>query len=253
MDGRDRESIAKDLESTDEEIRRMAVERLTLLPSAEAIPVLVERLGDSSWRVRKAAIDRLADSAECSETTRRLCVGEIEQSAGRYDFELDQVGYERIAGAKTASLYAAACELGARYPGANEELGELMRGFGYELGLAFQIVDDCLDLMGDEARVGKSVGTDVADGKVTLAVLRTYASANEATRDRIRDRITLMRCLRKSRMTAVTKWRARSLIPMTACPGRRSWSIRTPPRVLCAPPKKRPGSTPRWARCLSCF
>ncbi len=72
MDSRDRESIAKDLESTDEEIRRLAVERLTLLPSAEAIPVLVERLGDSSWRVRKAAIDRLAESTECSETTRRL-------------------------------------------------------------------------------------------------------------------------------------------------------------------------------------
>jgi HEAT repeat protein len=72
MDSRDRESITKDLENTDEEIRRLAVERLTLLPSAEAIPVLVERLGDSSWRVRKAAIDRLAESAECSETTRRL-------------------------------------------------------------------------------------------------------------------------------------------------------------------------------------
>ena len=70
MDSRDRESIVKDLESTDEEIRRLAVERLTLLPSAEAIPILVEMLGDSSWRVRKAAVDRLAESAECSETHR---------------------------------------------------------------------------------------------------------------------------------------------------------------------------------------
>lgn len=72
MDGRDRESIALDLKSTDEEVRRLAVERLTLLPSAEAIPVLVEQLGDSSWRVRKAAIDRLAASVESSEATRRL-------------------------------------------------------------------------------------------------------------------------------------------------------------------------------------
>jgi HEAT repeat protein len=72
MDSRDRESILEDLESMDEEVRRLAVERLTLLPSAEAIPVLVERLGDSSWRVRKAAIDRLAASAESAEAPRRL-------------------------------------------------------------------------------------------------------------------------------------------------------------------------------------
>jgi HEAT repeat protein len=63
MDSRDRESILEDLESMDEEVRRLAVDRLTLLPSEEAIPALVERLGDSSWRVRKAAIDRLAASA----------------------------------------------------------------------------------------------------------------------------------------------------------------------------------------------
>jgi HEAT repeat protein len=72
MDSRDRESILEDLESMDEEVRRLAVDRLTLLPSEEAIPVLVERLGDSSWRVRKAAIDRLAASAESAEATRRL-------------------------------------------------------------------------------------------------------------------------------------------------------------------------------------
>jgi HEAT repeat protein len=72
MDNRDRQSIVEDLKSGDEEVRRLAVERLTLLPSAEAIPLLVEQLGDSSWRVRKAAIDRLAASAESSEVSGRL-------------------------------------------------------------------------------------------------------------------------------------------------------------------------------------
>ena len=67
MDGRDRESILEDLRSTDDEVRRLAVERLTVLPSVEAIRLLVERLGDSSWRVRKAAIDRLAELVESSE------------------------------------------------------------------------------------------------------------------------------------------------------------------------------------------
>jgi len=72
MEIRDRENIREDLESTDEEIRRLAVDRLTLLPAAEAIQVLVERLGDTSWRVRKAAIDRLAASVESEEVTSHL-------------------------------------------------------------------------------------------------------------------------------------------------------------------------------------
>lgn len=122
-----------------------------------------------------------------SETTRRICVGEIEQATRRYDFELAQERYEAIAGAKTATLYAAACELGARYPAGNEELGAAMRAFGWELGLSFQIVDDCLDLTADEAELGKSAGTDVADGKVTLPVLHTYRHADDGLRARIRD------------------------------------------------------------------
>ena len=126
-----------------------------------------------------------------SETTRQLCVGEIEQSTMRYDFEASQETYERIAGAKTGTLYAAACELGSRYPGGDDARGANMRAFGGEIGLAFQIIDDCLDVLGEEHIVGKSVGNDVNDGKVTLPILRTYAEANEQTRGQIRDAYTL--------------------------------------------------------------
>lgn len=124
-------------------------------------------------------------------TTRDICVAEIEQSARRYDFDQTQEAYEAIAGGKTASLYAAACELGARYPGGNEELGTRLRAFGWELGLAFQIMDDCLDVLGDPEVVGKSVGTDVEDGKVTLPVLYTYLTADAARRAAIRDVFTV--------------------------------------------------------------
>jgi octaprenyl-diphosphate synthase len=122
-----------------------------------------------------------------SETTRRLCVGEIEQSTKRFDFELKETTYEAIAGAKTAVLYSAACELGARYPGGREDVGRDMAQFGYEIGLAFQIVDDCLDVVGDAEIVGKPVGNDVEDGKITLPVLWTYARAAESTRASMRD------------------------------------------------------------------
>jgi len=129
---------------------------------------------------------RLA-SRVLSEATRRICVGEIEQAALRYDFDMPEETYERIAGAKTAVLYAAACELGARYPGGRDEAGALLGQFGHAIGLAFQIIDDCLDLVGEESVVGKSVGNDIEDGKLTLPVLRVYRSADEATRARMRD------------------------------------------------------------------
>jgi HEAT repeat protein len=85
MEGRDRESILEDLHSTDEEVRRLAVERLTALPSLEAVPALVERLGDPSWRVRKAAIDRLAESVESTQATRLLiaALGDADNTSRR--------------------------------------------------------------------------------------------------------------------------------------------------------------------------
>lgn len=129
---------------------------------------------------------RLASRA-LAEATRRICVGEIEQSTLRYDFDLTDERCENIAGAKTATLYAAACELGARYPGGREEIGQELWLYGSEIGLAFQIVDDCLDVVGEESVVGKSVGNDVEDGKVTLPVLHAYRRADAATQARIRE------------------------------------------------------------------
>ncbi|MEZ5979543.1 MAG: polyprenyl synthetase family protein [Planctomycetota bacterium] len=151
-------------------------------------------LGDFLY-ARAFALSTTLSSRLCSrllaETTRVLCVGEIEQSARRYDFEVERETLERIASSKTASLYSAACELGARYPGGETEKGETMAAFGREVGLAFQLVDDCLDLVGDEAVLGKSVGSDVQDGKVTLPVWHVYRGADPTTRARIRDAYTL--------------------------------------------------------------
>jgi octaprenyl-diphosphate synthase len=147
-------------------------------------------LGDFLY-ARAFSLSTTLSSRLCSrllaETTRTLCVGEIEQSTRRYDFDMTREDCERIAGAKTASLYSAACELGARYPAGNEELGAEMARFGYDLGLAFQIIDDCLDVTGTTEEIGKTAGTDVEDGKVTLPVLHVYALADEATKRAIRD------------------------------------------------------------------
>jgi octaprenyl-diphosphate synthase len=106
-----------------------------------------------------------------SDVTRTICQGEITQILQRADLRLTEPRYLRIIGEKTASLYGAACQLGAHHAGADAALVERFRDFGYSLGVAFQIVDDCLDLEGDESVVGKSLGTDLAGGKMTLPLL----------------------------------------------------------------------------------
>ncbi len=143
-------------------------------------------LGDWLYARAFGLSTRLASplaSQVLASVTARICVGEIRQAQGRYAFDASQRQYEEIAGAKTGVLYGAAAELGVRFARPEAEaLGAQMRALGEELGLAFQIADDLLDLEGEESVVGKSVGTDVDDGKVTLPVLFAWQAADVETR-----------------------------------------------------------------------
>jgi len=106
-----------------------------------------------------------------AETVRVICQGEITQVLHRFDLAWSEARYFTVIAEKTASLYAAACRLGAYYSGSTEARLRALEEFGLELGIAFQIVDDCLDLDGDERIVGKSLGTDLSKGKITLPML----------------------------------------------------------------------------------
>jgi octaprenyl-diphosphate synthase len=106
-----------------------------------------------------------------AETVRVICQGEITQVLHRFDFQWTEPRYFQVIAEKTASLYAAACRLGGHYAGGTEGRLRALEEYGIELGIAFQIVDDCLDLDGDERVVGKSLGTDLAKGKITLPLL----------------------------------------------------------------------------------
>jgi octaprenyl-diphosphate synthase len=106
-----------------------------------------------------------------SEVTRTICQGEITQILHRYDFAWNEERYLEVIRDKTASLYAAATQLGAHYAHAAPAQIAALSRFGNLVGIAFQIVDDCLDLDGDEGVVGKSLGTDPAKGKLTLPLL----------------------------------------------------------------------------------
>ncbi len=124
-----------------------------------------------------------------ARVTKVVCRGEIEQIFDRFDFDLGEDRYLQIIEAKTASLYAAACELGSLYAGAVPEQVAALASYGRHIGIAFQVIDDCLDLIGDEAVVGKSLGTDLEGGKLTLPLLRLAETCDAADLERLRSLI----------------------------------------------------------------
>lgn len=136
------------------------------------------------------ALDRATyfEEAEISRTIARaataVCTGEILQTQRRFDLNLGFADYYRIIEMKTAALFGASAELGATLNGATPELSAAMRDYGLKLGSAYQIYDDLLDLAGDEAAAGKTLGTDLKKGKLTLPVLILLQSGGETQRDR---------------------------------------------------------------------
>jgi octaprenyl-diphosphate synthase len=106
-----------------------------------------------------------------SRAVSRTCLGEVTQVLNRSDLEIGEEVYWKIVRGKTAELYATSTEIGAHYAGASPEECARMYDYGMKLGIAFQVMDDVLDLRGDEALVGKTLGTDLAGGKATLPVI----------------------------------------------------------------------------------
>jgi len=106
--------------------------------------------------------------AAVSESTRRVCAGEIIQSLRRRSTDLTPADYQRIIDLKTAELFRVSCFLGARLAGSEEGCVYASDRFGRHLGIAYQIYDDLADFFGREDKIGKTLGTDLASGKLTL-------------------------------------------------------------------------------------
>ena len=103
--------------------------------------------------------------------TNTVCAGEILQTHQRRNFGFNRAEYFTVLEMKTAELFALSCDLGASIGGASGAHRGALRKYGLALGTAYQVFDDCLDLFGSEATVGKSLGTDLANGKLTLPLL----------------------------------------------------------------------------------
>ncbi len=117
--------------------------------------------------------------------TNTVCSGEILQTQHRLDFQFTQEAYFKVLEMKTAELFALSCELGACLTGGGPEHRAAMRQFGLAFGTAYQVYDDCVDLFGSEARAGKSLGTDLAKGKLTLPVLVLWRRADAVDREQL--------------------------------------------------------------------
>lgn len=120
-----------------------------------------------------------------SSATNTVCSGEILQTQQRRNFQFSQADYFKVLEMKTAELFALSCELGACLSQAPMVERIALRQFGTALGTAYQLYDDCLDLFGSEAIAGKSLGTDLAKGKLTLPILLLWQKADKGERTRL--------------------------------------------------------------------
>lgn len=152
------------------------------------------------------------------KATNLVCEGELHQIARRGDFELTEDEYLQIVQGKTAELIACCCGLGAHFAGASPEIEAGLSAYGMELGIAFQIADDLIDLESDESVAGKSVGSDLLKQKMTLPLIRFRDTADRSLRAKLLQlweepkpgmRNSLVELLRQSDAIEYTRERAR--------------------------------------------
>lgn len=114
--------------------------------------------------------------------TNTVCSGEILQTQNRRNFQLSQEKYFQVLEMKTAELFALSCDLSAHLSNASPEQRKALHRFGLAFGVAYQLYDDCVDIFGTEATAGKSLGTDLEKGKLTLPILLAWERASAADR-----------------------------------------------------------------------
>lgn len=183
------------------------------------------------------------------EVTNRVCAGELRQVTERGNLELSEADYFTIIDGKTAALTECCGRLGALYAGASDEVAAKLANYGRSLGLAFQIADDVLDLIGAEETAGKTLGTDLAQQKLTLPVIHCLHRLPTAEAAKLHDAIRTsasdlasraLAALEKTQSVAYAKRKAEELaraakqelecLPRSECrmvlEGIADWSVR---------------------------
>jgi octaprenyl-diphosphate synthase len=124
-----------------------------------------------------------------AEATNVIAEGEVLQLMNLRDASLDEAAYLRVIRSKTAKLFEASTRLAAILSGASPEAEESCAAYGQALGTAFQVIDDVLDYDGSTAVMGKNLGDDLREGKVTLPLIVAMQRADPGQRSLIREAI----------------------------------------------------------------
>lgn len=146
-------------------------------------------LGDALFAQALHVAAQFPTPAVClavSASTRQVCSGEIMQTLRRRDLSLTAADYRRIIDFKTAELFRVSCHLGSSLAGFAPGFVAAAEDFGRRLGIAYQIYDDLVDFLGDEHRIGKTLGTDFASGKLTLPLMLLLERLPAGEREELR-------------------------------------------------------------------
>jgi octaprenyl-diphosphate synthase len=124
-----------------------------------------------------------------SDSTRKVCAGEIIQTLRRRTNDVSRADYYRVIDLKTAELFRISCQLGSKLAGYPEAFVQAAAEFGRRLGVAYQIYDDLADFFGQEAKIGKTLGTDLFSGKLTLPLLLLSERLDDVERDGLMEEV----------------------------------------------------------------
>lgn len=152
-----------------------------------------------------------------ANTVEEMCVGELSQISTKFNFDMTEEQYLQVIQHKTASLFATACRLGSVGNGAEPGAVDALAAYGNAFGIAFQIIDDCLDLSGSEKEMGKSLGSDLEKGKLTLPVLKLLRDLPARDRKELQDLLASRGNEAEKRETVLRMIRERDLL---------AWSLR---------------------------
>ena len=158
----------------DDIMDRAEIRRSRRTAAREFGPDAAVLLGDALFSQALHVASQFPTTEVCrlvSESTRKVCSGEIMQTLRRRDINISLAEYRRMIDLKTAELFRVSCYLGARLSGHEAAFASAADRFGHHLGIAYQIYDDLVDFVGEELRIGKTLGTDLATGKLTLPLM----------------------------------------------------------------------------------
>jgi octaprenyl-diphosphate synthase len=164
----------------DSEMRRR-VPTINCLHGNEAAVLLGDLLISHAFHLC-SSLDSTYASRLIGSTTNTVCEGELMQVRHRGNAGLTQDEYFAIISRKTAGLMSTCCVLGARYAGASPARIARMENYGLDVGMAFQIVDDVLDIVGSQREMGKTLGRDLDKAELTLPLIHFLANAPDAER-----------------------------------------------------------------------